>query len=71
MTELTKEQAFEKLLAGINDVPRQLQFLVDSIVGIQEVFPMSIESWRQFVQDIDYTNKKHGLNLVIPEELRK
>lgn len=66
MQDLTKEQAFEIMLAGIKDVPRQLQFLVDTIVGLQETFPMPKESWQRFVRDIEYTNKKHGLNLIVP-----
>ena len=55
----------EIILEGIRNVPNQLQMMVDSIVAMQEDFPMPEEGWQAFVRDIEYTNKKHGLNLKI------
>ena len=55
----------EIILEGILKVPDQMQMMVDSIVAMQDEFPMPKEGWDQFVKDIEYTNQKHGLNLVI------
>ena len=55
----------EIMLEGIRKVPEQMQAMVDSIVAMQDEFPMPREGWDQFVKDIEYTNEKHGLNLVI------
>ena len=57
--------AMEIMLEGIRKVPEQMQTMVDSIVAMQDEFPMPQEGWEQFVKDIEYTNEKHGLNLVI------
>ena len=67
-TEISKNiDPFEVMLEGIRRVPEQLQMMVDSIVAMQDEFPMPEEGWKQFVKDIEYTNKKHGINLVIRE----
>ena len=61
----TDVDPFEIILEGIRKVPEQLQMMLDSIVAMQDEFPMPKEGWEQFVKDIEYTNKKHGLNLQI------
>ena len=66
---ITSEEIFEALLDGIRKVPDQLQMMLDSLVSMQKEFPMPRENWEAFVRDIEYTNKKHGLNLVIKPEL--
>lgn len=60
----------EMVLEGIRKVPQQLQMMLDSIVAMQDEFPMPKEGWEHFVKDVEYTNKKHGLNLQIrkPDE---
>lgn len=67
MTEITADEAFKAMLAAIRDTPRQLQFMVDSIIAAQEVMPMPAEGWEQFKRDIEYTNEKHGLSLIVPD----
>ena len=61
----TDVDPLEIILEGIRKVPEQLQMMVDSIVAMQDEFPMPREGWEQFVKDIEYTNEKHGLNLQI------
>jgi len=58
----------EIILEGIRKVPDQLQMMVDSIVAMQDEFPMPKEGWEAFVGDIEYTNQKHGLNLIIRKQ---
>jgi len=65
----TPYEAREALLAGLRRIPAQMQFFVDSIVGIQKNFPMPKAGWEQFIADLEYTNEKHGLNLHIKPEL--
>lgn len=60
-----RDELFELLLDAINDVPRQLQQMIDSVVAVQEVMPMPVDGWEQFKRDIGYTNEKYGLNLTI------
>lgn len=62
----TADEAFDIVLEGVRDIPRQLQMLIDSIAGLQEKFPMSQTGWERFVKDIEYTNRKYGYNLQIP-----
>ncbi len=64
---------FEMILEGIRKVPEQLQKMLDTIVAMQDEFPMPQEGWEQFVKDIEYTNEKHGLNLQIrkPDETQQ
>jgi hypothetical protein len=66
---LTTEDAFELVMEGIRRIPINLQMMVDSIVAIQKDFPMPKEGWEAFVRDLEYTNEKHGFNLVIKPEL--
>lgn len=65
ISTMSSEEAFESIVEGINKVPEQLQVMIDSIVAMQDKWPMPAEGWKQFVEDIDRTNKKHGLNLHI------
>ncbi len=66
----TDVDPLEIILEGIRKVPEQMQMMVDSIVAMQDEFPMPKEGWEQLVKDIEYTNQKHGLNLQIrkPDE---
>ena len=68
-TGLTTEEFLDQLLEGINKLPDQLQAMVDSIVSMQKEFPMPKEGWEAFVRDIEHTNEKHGINLMIKPEL--
>lgn len=61
--------AFELLMEGIKKVPDQLQMMVDHIVVLQKQFPMPRDGWNAFIKDLQYTNRKHGLNLRIKPEL--
>ena len=63
------EEICEQILEGIRKVPDQLQMMVDTLVAMQKDFPMPKEGWEAFVRDIEYTNEKHGLDLVIKPEL--
>ena len=56
---------FQAMIEAIRNVPEQMQMMLDSIVAIQDEFPMPEDGWEQFVKDVEYTNQKHGLNLVI------
>ena len=55
----------EIMIEGIRRIPDQMQMMVDSIVAMQDEFPMPKEGWEAFMRDIEYTNQKHGLNLVL------
>ena len=68
---MASKEAYEYILQALSRVPDQLQMMVDSVVGIQKEWPMPEEGWEQFQKDLEYTNKKHDLNLVIKEELLK
>lgn len=58
------DQVFEPLLdAAAMSTPWQLQLIVDIVVAMQDIRPMSADGWEQFVADIEYTNEKHGYNL--------
>ena len=59
------DEAFEAILASVNDVPRQLQQMLDAVIALQEIMPMPADSWEQFKRDIEYTNEKHGFNLTV------
>ena len=61
----SSQDPIEMMLESIRKVPEQMQKMVDTIVAMQDEFPMPEEGWKQFVKDIKYTNEKHGLNLVI------
>lgn len=63
----TQEEMIEILMESIRDTPRQIQFLIDSIVDMQETLPMPRENWQAFIRDIEYTNRKHGWNLQVPK----
>lgn len=39
--------------------------LVVTIVAVQEVMPMPLDGWKQFVADVEYTNERRGLRLVV------
>ena len=66
---ITSEDMYEALAEGIRKIPDQLQMMVDSFVSMQKSFPMPREGWEAFVRDLEYTNQKHGFNLVIKSEL--
>ena len=66
---ITSEDMFEQLCKGIRRIPEQLQMMLDSVVSMQAEYPMPQAGWDAFVKSIEYTNEKHGLNLVIKPEL--
>ena len=66
---ITAEDVIMRLLEGVAGVSDHLQIMVDSIVSMQKEFPMPREGWENFVRNLEYTNRKHGLSLVIKEEL--
>ena len=68
---ITVDDAFELILDGIHKIPETLQMMLDSVVSMQGEFPMPRASWEAFARDIEYTNDKHGLNLMIKPELLK
>ncbi len=60
--------AFEAMIIdAARKMPKQLQRMVDQIVAMQEEWPMSEESWRRFVGDVERTNERLGINLRIRE----
>lgn len=59
------DELFEIMLAAVEDTGRQLQLMIDTVVAVQDVMPMPESGWEQFVADVEYTNKKHNLNLRI------
>ena len=61
----TTSDPLDIILDSIRSVPQQMQRMVDTIVAMQEEYPMPQAGWDAFVRDIEYTNEKHGLNLVI------
>ena len=66
---ITSEDMLEQLREGIRRVPEQMQMMLDSIVSIQKEIPMPRAGWEAFIKSIQYTNEKHGFNLVIKPEL--
>ncbi len=65
----SREGIFEAIAEGMRKIPEQLQMVLDSVVSMQGQFPMPRAGWEAFVRDIEYTNEKHGFNLVIKPEL--
>ena len=68
---ISPDDIIKKMKEGIERVPDQLQMMVDSLVAMQKDFPMPKEGWEAFIKDIEYTNEKHGIDLVIKPELLK
>jgi len=54
-----------KKLADPKHAEQEAQKMVDSICVMQYAWPMPEEGWKQFVADIEHTNKKRGWNLEI------
>lgn len=67
---ISSEEAIEALLDGIERIPGQLQMMIDTIVGMQEEWPMPQEGWEQFVGDIQRTNERFGYNLRIDPNVK-
>ena len=44
------------------------QHVIDSIMAIQDEWPMPEDGKNQFIDDIEYTNKKRGWGLRINDE---
>ena len=63
ISTMNSEEALEAIIKGINKVPEQLQAMIDSIVAIQFDWPMPEEGWRRFVEDVERTNERLGLDL--------
>ncbi len=61
----SSKEALEELLQSVLSAEQQTQKLVDSIVAMQPGWPMPEENWQAFLDDIEFTNQKHGWNLVI------
>ena len=66
---ITPDDLYELMADGIRKMPAQLQMMLDTLVSMQGEFPMPRVGWEAFVRDIQHTNEKHGLNLVIKPEL--
>lgn len=64
-TEYQADEAFEFMLAAVRGTGRRLQLMLNVIVAMQEAMPMPADGWEQFKRDIEYTNEKHGLNLIV------
>ena len=43
------------------------QTAINLICDMELSFPMPAENWKQFVKDVEHTNKKRGWNLIINE----
>jgi|GEM_PF-5037758 len=70
ISPISSEEAIEALLDGIARIPGQLQMIIDTIVAMQEEWPMPQEGWERFVGDIERANRRYGYNLQIklPDE---
>ncbi|TET83205.1 MAG: hypothetical protein E3J37_05875 [Anaerolineales bacterium] len=62
---MNSEEAFEEIVKGIIKVPEQLQMMIDTIVAMQDEWPMPEEGWKRFVDDVERTNERLGLSLII------
>lgn len=62
---MSSEEAIEVLLDSIERIPGQLQMMIDTIIGMQDRWPMPEEGWKRFVGDIERTNERFGFNLQI------
>jgi len=65
ISTISSEEAFEIIMKGIIKVPEQLQMMLDTIVAMQDKWPMPEEGWKRFVESVDSTNERLGLSLVI------
>ena len=65
ISPISSEEAFETIMKGIIKVPEQLQMMIDTIVAMQDEWPMPEEGWKRFVEDVDNLNVRLGLNLII------
>ena len=61
----TTEDAFNRLIESIKKHPENIQRMIDTIVDMQDEWPMPEEGMKAFIRDMEYTNKKHGWNLHI------
>ncbi len=43
---------------------KQTQMMIDSVIAVQDIFPMAEDGITQWIKDIEYTNDKHGWNLL-------
>jgi hypothetical protein len=59
------DDAFEAMIDAARKMPEQLQRMVDTIVAMQEEWPMPEEGWRNFVEGVARTNERLGINLRI------
>lgn len=64
-TAISTKDAFEMLMRDVLLTESRLQKMIDSLVAIQNEWPMPEAGWKQFVEDIEHTNKKHDFNLII------
>jgi len=65
ISPISSEEAIEALLDGIARIPGQLQMMIDTIVAMQDEWPMPQEGWERFVNDIQRANERYGYNLQV------
>ena len=65
----SSKEALEKIIQSVLSAEQQTQKVIDSIMAMQPGWPMPEENWKQFIADIEFTNKKRGWNLVIKQEV--
>jgi len=65
INNISSEEAFEIIIKGIIKAPEQLQMMIDTVVSIQFDWPMPEEGWKRFVEDVERTNERLGLDLHI------
>ena len=68
ISPMSASEAYETIARSISGIEVHLQMMIDTIVNIQDEWPMPKDGWRQFVEDIKRTNKKYGFNLQIKEK---
>jgi len=61
----SSEEAFEAIKQSILQNEQQAQKIIDTLVTMQKGWPMPEEGWKQFLADIEFTNKKRGWNLKV------
>ena len=64
----TADDAFNRLIESIKKRPESIQKMIGHLMAIQDKFPMPEAGKKAFIQDIEYTNKKHGWNLQIKKD---
>ena len=57
MSPKTADEALDELIRGIRKTPELRQRMVDTVVAMQDEWPMPEEGWRRFCRDVGLDEK--------------